>query len=968
MTPSISLIQRLIRPLLVLPGLAGLALKRLLYRPALTLLALGGIVLAVSLVTSAGFFARAVDRVLLGQELARFAQQVGRPAFSMRVYQIPDADTPLGVEDAERLAPHVGGSLASEIGLPLQYAGVEVESGDMAPEWPTDKQPAKAAEPAAYAGGAGQIDSVQLVYFQDIQKHINIQGDALDASRSGERLDVWVNSQFAKQAGIDPGDEFAVRMTIGIDRIPVRVKGIWQARDPKEPFWFSDPNLSLNAALLVRRQDYAERVQPLLASKSRFVAWHVILDESQIAPGRAREYVTGFQRAIVVVQKYLPSARLDYSPLDSLTSFVQRNRALTILLLAFDVPAFGFLLYFLVLTSAIIARWQRRETAGLVSRGAGRSFVMTIVLLEELLLFLIGAPLGAWLGLGLAQFMGHTVSFLSFTPRPPLPVSLREVDLPLLAITLLVALLARLGPALGAARHGIVEQERQQARPQGAPFWQRYALDLLLIIPTVYAYRQLAQRGTLALLVQDRPADLYQDPLLILVPALFVLAASLLAMRIFPLLTWLMDRVAGLVPWITPHLALRQLGRGSQGYINPLLLIIACLALGIYTYSLAASLDQWLIDRVYYSSGADLVFTPLPLSQATGMGAPAAKTSTERPAVLPIEDYLGLPGVAAGTRVGDYGGQTTLAQAAGDGSQSMRFLGIDRLTFPGVAWFRDDLADESLGGLMNRLAVQPDGILVSQAVLDESQLQIGDQIQIYVNMGQDAVVDSRFTIVGAYRHFPTVYNDKITVIGNFDYLCSFFNVTMPHNVWLRLQPGARGSAVIRGLENIGLMAGRAADSGALIAVEQAQLERVGVFGTLSVGFLAAALMAFTALLINTYASLNERLYRFAVLHAMGLERRQILGQVLIEYIFLTVYGAALGGAIGAAAAGFFAPFFRVTGAREIVLPPLLPVIAGSQILNLTAIFAGVMVTLELAIIADALYRRLFRMLALRYRA
>ena len=49
----------------------------------------------------------------------------------------------------------------------------------------------------------------------------------------------------------------------------------------------------------------------------------------------------------------------------------------------------------------------------------------------------------------------------------------------------------------------------------------------MLLLVTFYAYRQLADSGSLALLVQDRPEDLYQDPLLILVPALFIVTAAM---------------------------------------------------------------------------------------------------------------------------------------------------------------------------------------------------------------------------------------------------------------------------------------------------------------------------------------------------------------------------------------------------------------------------------------------------------
>src|SRR5690606_31473909 len=132
-----------------------------------------------------------------------------------------------------------------------------------------------------------------------------------------------------------------------------------------------------------------------------------------------------------------------------------------------------------------------------------------------------------------------------------------------------------------------------------------------------------------------------------------------------------------------------------------------------------------------------------------------------------------------------------------------------------------------------------------------------------------ATIDAR--IVGVYEHFPTVYEDKETVIGNLEYINSFFGVTMPHRIWLRLQPGATGADVLRSVATTGVSTIRVADAQAMINGEQAQMERVGVFGTLSVGFLAAAFMAALGLLTYSYSSLHERMFLFSVMRAIGLK-------------------------------------------------------------------------------------------------
>ncbi|HEY63559.1 MAG TPA: FtsX-like permease family protein [Caldilineae bacterium] len=933
--------QSLARPLATLTGLIEIALKRLWHHPGLTALALLGIILAVGLVSSVSFFSQAVDMVILRQELRELSRVTGRLPFSTRVYYFPSPRRPLDLEAAEKVGRHVAGTLSSEVGLPLEHMALLVESGSMM------LRPRGAD--TRYQTEKAFITTLNLAYIEGIQDHMEIvAGEPMDDSASGDVLDVWMHVRLAEEMGVQPGEEFEISVTLAQPSIPLRVRGLWKASDPESSYWFSNPDKTLREVLLVRRQDYIARVQPLLPAKSRFVSWHIILDDRRLIPARARQYAMGFERGLAIINKYLPDARLDVSPLDPLKEFVQRQTTLTTMLLGFDIPALGFLVYFLVLTAVIIAHWQRRETAIMVSRGMGVSGVLALTVVEELLLFVVGYPLGIGFGMLLARWMGYTSSFLSFSAdREPLPISLHGLHVPLTLAALGVALLAKVWPSVQAARQSIVEQEREYARPIRPPFWYRFYLDLLLVVPTVYAYRQLADKGTLAMLIKDRPEDIYRDPLLVLVPALFVLTAALLTMRLFPLLMNMVDWLASRTPWVTLHLALRQLGRQSQSYIAPLILVIVSLALGIYTLSLAASLDQWLIDRMYYKVGADIAFEPY-VEGAEEIGIADW--------VPPPHDFAELPGVVAATRVGDYPATIDLPEAK---RIRARFLAIDRVDFPSVAWFRDDFASESLGALMNRLALLPDGILVPQAFLEQHHLQIGDQIPLKVTVSEGMWVTAPFTIAGVYQYFPTAYEDRVTVVGHLDYLISFFGITLPHDIWLRLEEGVDGEMIWQEIPTLGVDAIRRRDTRAMIAEEQAKMERVGVFGTLSIGFLAAAAMAALGLLVYSYASLQSRLYRFAVLRAVGLRRRQVAGQIILEYGILTAYGAAAGAFIGAIASQLFSPFFRVTGEKGIPLPPLIPVIAQDKITYLAIAFAGFMVLLEMVVLINALYRRVF---------
>ena len=928
-----------------LPGFMLLIVRRQQYHLGMVLLALLGIILSVGLVTNASFFSQAVDRVILEQNLGEFSRVTGRPPLSTNVYVFPSVRNPLTLQDSERISSQIGEALSSEVGLPLRQLGLEISSGTMLLQPQPDSD--------LYGQGKDLLGSVDIVYIAEVASHMALAaGAALDEDIvSAEILDVWMHEQLAQDMGIQLNDQLMIRPDVTVEPVLIRIAGIWHARDPEEDFWFGDPDGQLKSSLLVRGKDYIKFIQPMIPSGSREASWFVILDEHRLIPGNSAAYLTGFQRGQDRIASFLPDVRLNMPPLDPLKDFVQRSAVLTIILLGYNLPAFAILLYFLLLISSIIAQWQSRETSILTSRGMSISSILSLAFLEQSLLFIIGYPLGIALGLLIARLMGYTASFLTFTARPPLPVSMQGFSFSLTVVALGVSMFSRLWPILRSSRQSIVTEEHEWARPALGPFWYRYYLDFLLILPTYYAYFQMRQRGSLASLVTSRPEDLYQDPLLIVVPALFVITAALVTMRLFSLAMRLLDILANHTPWLTIHLALRQLGRQSHEYVSPLLLVIISLSLGIYTLSMAASLDQWLVDRMYYRAGADMTFTPLPVTGDVGV--------SDGNWIAPVQEFSKVEGVLGATRVGNYPSRI----APGGGEEILAsFMAIDRVDFPLVAWWRTDLAPEPLVGLMNRLALAPDGILVSQGFLKSNALQVGDQVSIQVDATEIFKTRSLFTIVGVFDYFPTVYEEqRISVIGNLDQLTALFGFVPSHDIWLKIKPTASEADIRKTLPGaINLVPSVGRDARILIAEERGQMERVGIFGTLTMGFLASATMAILGLLLYSYASLRERMYRFSVLHAVGLLHRQIVSQVVMEYTFLATFGALAGAFIGMLASQLFVPYFRVTGERGIPLPPLIPLTSDQSTVNLAIIFTTIIVIAEAYTITSAFRRKLVR--------
>lgn len=432
-------------------GLTSLSVRRLLYQPELSLLALLGIVLAVGLITSAGFFAQAVDQVILQREMDEYTRITGRPPFAARVFVASSRTLPLSLERAEALGQNVIGTTRSEVGLPVASLGFQVNSGVLKLELPpgrapnpttdettsqnnrlsnpalsgteqsdaSDKPDEEENKPAfdlsrltgASAKKRTQVD-VNVLYFANVGEHMEIlEGIPLDDSISSEGvLDVWLHILLAEKMGLQLGEELRLKASDSPQPLSIRVAGLWQMADPDIPFWLGNAEESMREKLLVRRTDYINFIEPLLDIKVRAVTWNVVLDESRVIPAKARDYVEGFTLAKAVMAKYLPNVQVTTADV-SLGKFVLRQTTLTTLLLGFNVPGLGFLLYFLILTSAVIAYWQRRETTVLIRRGMNRLEILNFTLVETLALFVLGCPVGLAFGMLLARLMGYTTSF-----------------------------------------------------------------------------------------------------------------------------------------------------------------------------------------------------------------------------------------------------------------------------------------------------------------------------------------------------------------------------------------------------------------------------------------------------------------------------------------------------------------------------------------------------------------------------
>jgi putative ABC transport system permease protein len=720
--------------------------------------------------------------------------------------------------------------------------------------------------------------------------------------------------------------------------------------------------------LLTDGLNFERQVVPSLETPVDTAVWYQIFDGSRVRPANIGDLLDGVAAVEARVAALLNDTTLDASPVSNLEAYGETSSELSVVLTIFSLPIIGLILYFIALIAGMVVRREQSEIAILRSRGMARGQILTVYSLEGLLIGALGLVAGLLLGQWLASLMGRTQSFLVLAPAVADDASLvtvisRDAILyGLLAIGL--ALLALLLPALTASRHTIISLRWQQARELIRPVWQRYYLDLLLLIPPIYGWYQLDKQGAVAALGTGE--DPFSNPLLFLVPILFCFGLGLFLMRLFPLVMGILARLAARLPFTMPLMTLRQLARSTALYAGPLLLLCLTVSLAFFTASMALTLNRHLRDRVYYQVGADLNLAELgenteETDQQSGAvpGQQQAEPTGDdeddggaRWLFLPVSEHLRVAGVENAARVGDYSATANI----GGRQQAGRLMAIDRYEFGQVGFFRPDFArGEPLGGVLNRLATYRSNVLVDRRFLAQNNLTVGDPLRLTVGAAGD-YAPIEFVVAGALDLFPTHYpQDGPFFVANLDYVHEGLSGTYPYSVWLSTDPAEAGQEIVEGVRAEGFAVVTARDSRALITSEQGRPERQGLFGLLSVGFLAAAALTVLGFLVYAVVSFQRRFIELGMLRAIGLSVGQMAGFLAGEQALLILSGLGIGTALGYMASVLFIPYFQVGSDKVALVPPFVVQIAWGQLGTIYAIF-GIMFVVAVVVLSFLLVR------------
>jgi len=959
------------RPVAYVLSVALVAVRRLWRHRGLAASMLLGLTVAVALAVSVPIYADAVSGRILEDRLYANAENPG-PPFALLFRYVGSWHGFREREEFEALDRYIVGQAGQAVGLPQRLA-VRYVKTDSVELLPTLE--------AAYAEVGEALAYVSLGFMSDLESHINILEGSFPSVPTGrdQPLDVLVTTDLVGRLGLGTGEVYVANYEgEGSNRFQrkVRIAGIWEAADAAEEYWLY-PQSALQDVLLMPEASYAHLAQEIRGEVG-LAAWWLVFEPGNL---RSRE-VAGLLARLGGVEararSLLYEIDIPVSPAEALSEYQHTMRSLTVALYAFSVPIMGLVIYFGAVVAGVVVRRQRNEIASLRSRGASLMQAVGMYLVE---LFLVGVPgvaLGLVLGERVALFMRLSRSFLAFRGGAASLYRLWTVPIdiwtlgswPNLGLGLGVAVVflgTTLVPVVRYARDTVVTYKQERARVLRDPLWKRAYLDVALILPGLYGYYLLRRRGSLSFLPSggEKVNSPFENPYLFLVPVLVVFGLTLLYIRLFPplmrLLSWMANGWRGAVP----VLVLRQLARLSGQYVAPMSLLILTLSLAVFTASMAATLDAQGADAIYYDVGADVRLVELGESASAGPATtPTGETAGEEQLpgpewlFLPVSEHERIPRVRHATRVL----VREVDMHLGSDSVAARLMGIDRIDFPQVAFFRRDFASASLGALMNALAVRDDALLVSRDVAEQG-IEVGDKLEVTIPLGSEPEVS--FAVGGVVDYFPGLYAEEGPfLIANLDFIFDSVGGVYPYDVWLTVDGSLSSSRLAAEAARLGFEVVKVHDARERVDVLERRPERQGVLGLLSVGFAASALLTVLGFLIYAYVSFRQRYIELGVLRAIGLSVSQMGLFLVSEQLSLIALGTTAGTALGVLTSRMFLPYYHVQAGKYLMTPPLIVQIAWDKVAYIYAVF-GVMFVVAAALMLWSLRRlRVFEVIKL----
>lgn len=507
--------------------------------------------------------------------------------------------------------------------LSREYVFIPLGSPDwlgLAEEWRAGGGP-ESEELPPYPSPPVEATQTRIITASDIAGQIDLIEGVMPASQdpSGVEvpiLEVVLGENAARLTGLGVGDRIVIR---GFTSLPevfemVEVSGIARPVDPTDSIW---DGTSPQDLIMVSQETFDEWSQGFAPSDPESDPWlrtqrglqrvqtgqtfTLDLDRDAVALGNVEDLAAGsigFTRNVARAEGIRTITQLPAL----VEEFDVRSVVFGAPILAMLALIVAGALYFLIYMAALALEREAAELSLLRMRGASAWQTTGLHLLQSMLIASGAVVVAPIVARAMVSVTGRIPPMSTLTGGEALTVVSGRSIVPF-AVAGGVLTFVSMGLAiLPIARRSVLELRAIATRPARRSVWQRYHLDLFLVVIAGVILFELRQQG----IVDTDSADIGLDPFSIAAPALFLVSGALLLLRILPWILkgigWLMTRARGM----SVALPGWHLGRNPIPYGRLALLVWLTTGFGAFALTYAATLESSYTDRATYASGADL--------------------------------------------------------------------------------------------------------------------------------------------------------------------------------------------------------------------------------------------------------------------------------------------------------------------------------------------------------------------------
>ncbi len=789
---------------------------------------------------------------------------------------------------------------------------------------------------------------VKITAMTDFAEHITITSGRMycegGVAEDGV-YEVVASETTAKALGITLGRDYDVRgVDSGREPFKIRIVGLFVQSVDNDVYW-SETMDGYVSSVMTDIDCFKNKMLPagnirLTDMAVRCALSYQLMDMNNLP---------AITKAISEDFEYYPTLGYNFTMgiSDILNGYAEEAEKLTRILWILQIPTMVMLGFYLFMVSRLNVEQEKNEIAVFKSRGASSAQIFGMYAAETGLLGIAAVIAAPFIGLAMCRFLGVSNGFLEFVNRTGISAKITPGAIIYALIAAVIFFAATMAPIIPAAKLSIVEYKQSKTKVVKMQLWEKCGIDFLLIAAALAFYGFYTAGETFS---AESSGEI--NPMFFIFSTCLIFGLGLLFIRLYPYLLNLIYLL--LRPLWSPsqYMAITTVCRSQGGRERFLMLfLIVTFSLGIFSANTARTINTQKEDRIYYNCGADITLMEYWQETTANDGSGTVTGYVERD----FERFENLSGVKTATKVlVNKSAKVTVDKKTEDG---VTLMAIEPYKFANVAWFRNDLLPAHWWNYIKALQDYPSGVLISRALADKYEIELGDEIPIKwsgnesVNATVLAVVDywpginpniasgksSKKKIEEAEVQSETEsFAQNCFAVMNYYYTSTVTDME-PYQVWIDLEEGATSRALYDDISAKRIPIETITDASQLIIAEKNKPQLQGMNGALTLSFTVIMIMTIIGFLIYWILSIKGRTLQFGILRAMGMTFKEIIGIIGCEQLLVSGVSIAAAFIIGGAVSDLFVPLFRSMYSPIEQVPPFMVAASQSDFIKLYVI-------------------------------